>query len=495
MSANFYARIAHTLRNQPAQTLLTWPAAAPGEAAPSEVTSDRTPAAETYSGADIAAFVAEIRQRLTAAGVRPGQRVLLLVPVSYELVGALLGVLAHGAVAVLPPARATARQLLGLARRGDVVAALVPRQPGFGLALLARCFGLRLVPARRPAPGSIPPNLEQAPQPVPPTQPALITHTSGSTGAPKQIVRTHQVLGAQSAVLAAIFPPGPGQRDFPLFPNVLLHNLATGTASVLPQVSWADISAFDPALVVAQLLREQVHTLTGNAFYFQRLLPVLSQQPGGLPTVQALGVGGSPVPEWLVHALQAVFPNATVYVIYGSSEAEPIAVRPLGPVPANPALGYLVGPVHSSLELRLEPLGELTLPGDARAEVGEILVRGPHVASPAPGGWLRTGDFGYLRADGQLCLTGRQGNETIRHGTQHYQLEHVLQHLPGVERVAARPGATGFAVHIQGTAAEAAVRTALALHFPAAACTAVHFRAHLPVDARHHSKIRYSELP
>ena len=39
-----------------------------------------------------------------------------------------------------------------------------------------------------------------------------------------------------------------------------------------------------------------------------------------------------------------------------------------------------------------------------------------------------------------------------------------------------------------------AVRQALAAHFPAAICTAIHYRAHLPVDARHLSKIRYAEL-
>ena len=166
-------------------------------------------------------------------------------------------------------------------------------------------------------------------------------------------------------MLKEIFPPWPGQRDFPLFPNVLLHNLAAGTTSVLPALPWADLAAFSPARIARQLLTQAVETLTGNVFYFQRLLPVLQEQPGGFPLVRAVGIGGSPVPEWLPHALQIVFPNATIYLIYGSSEAEPIAVRPVtgaGQNPTqnpaqNPALGYAVGPVHPSLELHLEPLG------------------------------------------------------------------------------------------------------------------------------------------
>ncbi|GAA4354711.1 hypothetical protein GCM10023185_16790 [Hymenobacter saemangeumensis] len=482
-STNFYAHIARTLQAQARQVLLAWPSASPAQSG----TGGFEPG-ELHTGGEIEAFVTAMRQRLTAAQVLPGQRVLLLVPVSLELVGALLGVLAHGATVVLPPAGASTRQLLALARQGGV--AILPRVAA-GPRLLARLLGVKLLAASRPTSPATPAEL---PQPVPPQQPALITHTSGSTGRPKQIIRTHAVLSTQHAVLKEIFPPWPGQRDFPLFPNVLLHNLGAGAVSILPNVHWADISTVRPPLIVEQLLVEQVETLTGNVFYFEQLLPALRQQPGGFPLVRALGVGGSPVPERLVHALKAVFASATVYVIYGSSEAEPIAVRPLAGQAASPALGYCVGPVHPSLELRLASLGALSLPDGSRPVVGEIQVRGPHVASREPDGWLHTGDFGYLGADGQLYLTGRQGNEALRQGLQHYQLEHVLQHLPGVERVAARPVSAGFNIYVQGPASEAAVRAALAAYFPAAACQAVHFRSSLPVDQRHHSKIRYAEV-
>jgi acyl-CoA synthetase (AMP-forming)/AMP-acid ligase II len=477
LSSNFYAHIARTLPAQPGPVLLTWPATA-------------TTAAASYTGAQIEQQVAALRQQLAESGVQPGQRVLLLLPVSQELITALLGILAHGSIVVLPPAGATSNQLLRLVRRGNIRAAVLARKPGWLLAGLAKVLRLRLLhPVARPVPAPVLP-----PQSVPPTQPALVTHTSGSTGQPKQIVRTHRVLSAQHAVLKELFPPWPGQRDFPLFPNVLLHNLAAGAASILPAVPWADLPGLNPATIVRQLVDEEVHTLTGNVFYFQRLLPELRKEPGGFPRVRALGVGGSPVPEWLVQELKPVFPNAQVYVIYGSSEAEPIAVRAIDSLPLNPALGYAVGRIVPSLELRLEPLGELQLPNNETPTVGEIMVRGPHVASTAPGGWLRTGDFGYLAADGQLFLTGRQGNEALRHGAQHYQLEHLLQHLPGVERVAARPEPAGFALYIQGQASEEAVRTALAPHFPAAICTAIHCRPQLPVDLRHHSKIRYAEV-
>jgi acyl-CoA synthetase (AMP-forming)/AMP-acid ligase II len=479
MSANFYAHIAPTLQAQPRQELLRWPV------------NDSGPAT-TYTGADLAGRVAAVRQALDQRGVQPGQRVLLLVPVSIELMAALLGVLAHGAVVVLPPAGLRPRQLPGLVRQARLAAAIVLQPPGWLPRGLARLLGLRLLAMQGLPAASITPTLP--PAAVPGTQAALVTHTSGSTGQPKQIVRTHAVLSAQHAVLKAVFPPWLGQRDCPLFPNVLLHNLAAGVVSVVPAIPWADLPALNPAAVVQQLAAEQVQTLTGNVFYFERLLPLLQAQARELSAVRALGIGGSPVPETLVQALRAALPAATVYVIYGSSEAEPIAVRAVTEAAANPALGYAVGPVVAGLELRLAPLGELALPNGQRPTAGEILVRGAHVAGTDPEGWLHTGDFGYLAPDGQLWLTGRQGNETLQLGVQHYQVEHVVQHLPGVERVAARPGARGFVLYVQGTVAEETVRAALAAAFPAGICEAVHFRAALPVDRRHHSKIRYAEL-
>jgi acyl-CoA synthetase (AMP-forming)/AMP-acid ligase II len=232
--------------------------------------------------------------------------------------------------------------------------------------------------------------------------------------------------------------------------------------------------------------------MAGNVWYFKALVRYLQQHPTALPEVVGIGVGGSPVPEPLLQELQRLFPQATVHVIYGSSEAEPIAVRPVGPRPSNPLAGYCVGALHPALECRIERHGTLSRGAEAVQPVGEILVRGPHVAAK-PGQWLRTGDFGYL-ADGQLYLTGRQGNERLHHGVQHYQLEHLLYHLPGVEQVAARADVAGFTLFVQGTATRQAIEELLAKNFSVCPRCAIVFRAHLPVDARHHSKILYDQL-
>jgi acyl-CoA synthetase (AMP-forming)/AMP-acid ligase II len=474
MHPNFFELIRTTLQRLPDAPLLVWPTGPSGRTA--------------YTGAAILSRTQALREALATATVRPATPVLLALPVSQDLVCALLAIQAVSAVPVLPPATIKPRLLLKLLRRHGIRTVVVVRV-GWWLRALARLLGLRLVATD--AVGAA----REASAPAAPVgagQAALVSHSSGSTGQPKAIRRAHVVLQAQHEAIKEVFPPWAGQRDFPLFPNLMLHNLAAGVTSILPDLTKVGNTP-DPARLVAQLLRERVQTLTGNVHYFNLLLSYLQQHPVALPEVLGVGVGGSPVPERLVQELRARFPAAAVHVIYGSSEAEPIAVRRASAALPDPRAGYCVGAFHPALEWQLRSLGELTYGPAAGCTVGEVLVRGAHVASTSPGEWLATGDFGYMAA-GQLYLTGRQGNERLHQGIQHYQVEHMLSQVPGVQRVAAQAGLTDFTVYVQGPATAAAVAAALAQHFPPGLCGGVRFRTSLPVDARHQSKILYDQL-
>ncbi|QJX45549.1 AMP-binding protein [Hymenobacter taeanensis] len=482
ISANFYELIHASLTTQPTERVwVQWPAL-PGKPAP---------AADT--GGSLLARIGAMSARLAHQGVQPGQRVLLALPVGPALLSGLLGLLAVGAVPVLPPAGSTPRSMRRLAREQGIRVAVVSTAVPTWARLLARLRGLRLIVSPAGSSVALP---QRRPQAVPSHQPALISHSSGSTGGPpKTVVRTHAVLTAQHLTLRAAFPPLSGQHDFPLFPNVLLHNLAAGVTSVLPAVPALDVRQLEAAAVVEQLRTGPVHTLTGNVFYFRQLLQYLTQQPTTFPEVVALGIGGSPVPEALLVALQPYFPAAQRIVIYGSSEAEPLAIRDAAASPAPlPAAGYCVGHLRPEISWELQPLGQVRTPAGCWVQVGELAVRGPHVAV-AEAEWFLTGDFGYLDAEHRLVLTGRKGNETIVAGVQHYQLEHALSTVPGVARVAARPTPEGFTVYVQGPAdLQPALRVVLGQCFPTDLAVSFHFRTELPVDGRHHSKILYAQL-
>lgn len=503
MHPNFAERIFSELQRHPARPALRWPAARPGASA------------TTLNGAQLLARVAAWQHTLEARGPLPlGAPVMLAHPGSPDLVAALLAVLGLGAVPVLPPAGATPRALLALVRTERIKAAIVTKSTRRRLGWLGQLLGCRLVASPRTSPegtevGLARPTLRA----VPAAQPALISHSSGSVaGRPTAVRRSHTVLQAQHAALRTQFPPWPGQRDFPLFPNVILHNLAVGALSVVPDLPGGRLVALDPARLVAQLATEGAHTLTGNVFYFSQLTDYLAANPAAFPLVRALGIGGSPVPEALLAALAPYFPQATRYVIYGASEAEPIAVRAVVPGPgADPRRGYCVGRPVAGLAIRLQAPVPVWQPADiaitfsdkelrsAIFQAGEIMVRGAHVALPAQAtspGWLATGDFGYFDALGQLWLVGRRGAAALVRGVGHYQVEHVLRHLAGVAQAAAlpRPDGTGFEIFIVGTTSAEAVRAAVEAAFGPGLVAAVRPRPRLAVDGRHLSKIRYDLL-
>ena len=474
MAISFYECIHEGLLKNRDRDLLVWP--------------EPFLAARAYTGEAILNRISAIRSELSGAGLRQGQSVLLVMPVTFDLVCTLLAIMAMGAVPVLPPAASSVRSLLYLAIRGDINGVITQRKLPLPLSRLANRVGITLLSTEGIAPSSswLPP------QPVDPNQPALISHSSGSTGRAKPIRRSHRVLLAQHRALSDAFPPWPGQRDFPLFPNILLHNLATGTVSILPDLP-NDITRMEPARIVEQILTQHVQTLTGNVYYVRKLLQYAEEHSLTFPDVRALGIGGSPVPEPLAHSLKKVFVRSAIYVIYGSSEAEPIAIRPVGPEHSTPCAGYAVGTIHPALRVRISTFGTLTISDGVSHEAGEIEVNGAHVATDG-NDWLRTGDFGYLDKHKHIFLTGRKGNERIHRGIQHYQVEHVLLSVDGVERAAARSTEQGFTLYIEGSAEEATLWKTLEANFPGEIFIRLCFRKKLPVDARHHSKIRYDQL-
>lgn len=483
MVSNFCRNIYNTLLGEPSRVYIFWPKAGEKEGNYS------------YKGNDILNRISLYRQLLQKKGIRKGDHVLLAVAVDIELVSMLLAVMAHGAVPVLPPAGLKWTGLPAFLRKKEVKGLFAPPQGPFLAMLLKLLFNVSLLalPENNASGKLTDAKSWEPPVAVNGDQPALISHSSGSTGKSKAIIRSHRTLQAQHEALKQAFPPFPDQRDFPLFPNILLHNLSVGVCSILPCLPRFNVLEMEPEKVLRQMEKQQVHTLTGNLYYFKKLLARLQDQPRSLPAVKALGIGGSPVPEHLLHGLKKYFPEATIYAIYGSTEAEPIAIRKVVKTSYEPQRGYGVGAFHPSLQWRIRAIGKVQLPGKA-FPVGEVEVKGPHVVPMDREGWLATGDFGYVNEEGQLFLTGRKGNETLHAGVQHYQLEHFLQEIAGVEAAAAIAGEEGFTVFVQGTVAGEVLENRLKEAFPAGLIRAVHFREKLPVDSRHHSKVVYAKV-
>jgi acyl-CoA synthetase (AMP-forming)/AMP-acid ligase II len=410
----------------------------------------------TFGG--LAQRVARTAGAMRAGGIGPESRVLLFVPMSIDLYVALLATLHAGATAVFVDAWANRRRLDAAVRlaRPDLLVApptvhlLRLISPGMrGIPRHWYAGRVRLPLSRYERSAAV------APVHVDAGAPALITFTTGSTGAPKAAVRSHRLLWAQHESLAAHLRLRPGDVDMPTLPIFVLNNLALGVKSVIPDFDPRRPAEIEPERIVEQMTREGVTTTSGSPAFYERLARWRTAR--GRPLDVRLWTGGAPVYPRLAQELDRAT-GGGAHVVYGSTEAEPIAgigaremLRAMSE--AGPGQGICCGVPVPGLHLRiiraldgpveLGPAGWRewdVSPGDA----GEVVVAGDHVVGEylhAPEEtrrhkirdgervWHRTGDAGRVGDDGRLWLLGRISTRVVREGETWWSMTAELKAL------------------------------------------------------------------
>jgi acyl-CoA synthetase (AMP-forming)/AMP-acid ligase II len=494
---------------------------------------------------------AGLRQR----GMGPGDRAIVMIPMSIDLYVALLALLKIGAVAVFVDPWIGRAQIAAFAAFAEPRAYLgIPRshllrwlEPALRAVPLTVTTGRRL--AGLPARATLA-ELEDSPgdgwiYPAGADDPALITFTSGSSGEPKGADRTHGFLLAQHRALAETFPVRNDENDepdMPMFPIFALNNLALGVTSVVPQMDFRRVERVDPAPVLRQMASQRVQTCTASPPFFDRLAPAI-RDSGGRVRLRRILTGGAPVSDAQLRAWRQALPGTEIVVAYGSTEAEPVAhlaagerleivsdVRPRTP-------GFCAGRPIDRIQarvIRIHPgpveLGEAGWAGweVPRGEIGELAVTGEHVcksyyrnpgavrenkivAGDTPLGtvWHRMGDTGYLDGEGRFWLCGRV-HSTIRRDGQQVHPQLVEQAARGEDPRIRRLAAVGLPDPALGervvlvlealeteTGEEEALKRDVAARLAAAGLAVDEIRltrVSLPVDPRHNSKIDYARL-
>jgi olefin beta-lactone synthetase len=354
------------------------------------------------------------------------------------------------------------------------------------------------------------------------SSPALVTFTTGSTGAPKGARRSHRFLVAQHRSLVESFGTSHGDIDYPLLPIFVLNNLAAGATTVLPVVDPRRVDAFDPAAVVRQMTLQRVSTTTGSPAFYARLAEHCIEHRVTLPDLQRIFLGGAPVGARLAKRLVEAFPTTHVTIVYGSTEAEPISMinaRAMLERVEEGHRGLPVGRPVASIDMLILPIadGAIAAASDGGlhrmalppGETGEICVAGDHVLDQyygerstwmrskiAAGGrlWHRTGDGGYLGVDGELFLMGRVKQSFERAGRRTFVLP-VEERLAGIDGVRAGTimlvdGRATIVVEPSGDrdAIERDIRESHVDHDD------LRFIEQIPRDPRHRSKIDYDRL-
>ncbi|KAI3601985.1 Long-chain-fatty-acid--CoA ligase [Cupriavidus necator H850] len=276
---------------------------------------------------------------------------------------------------------------------------------------------------------------------------ATLIYTSGTTGAPKGVMVPHAGLTQFARISATSRDMGPADVAYGALPMSHIFGIAT----VLMATLYAGASLFlrprfDANEVFESLASPGVTILQGVPTMFTRIMavaPTVGAKPGAYPRLRYLYTGGAPLDPTLKREVETLFGQA-LHHGYGITEyAGSLFITRMEAPRADCSAGYIV----EGVEIEITDAEGKPLPAGER---GQIRVRGPGVMlgyyhnpeqtaeALLPGGWLNTGDLGYLDADGALFISGRSKDLIIRSGFNVYpiEVESVINAFPGVRQSA-----------------------------------------------------------
>jgi fatty-acyl-CoA synthase len=285
---------------------------------------------------------------------------------------------------------------------------------------------------------------------------ATTFYTTGTTGLPKAVYYSHRQIIlhtlASMATTGTVSGHGRFHRDdvyMPITPMFHVHAWGQPYVATLMGVKQVYPGRYTPGGLL-NLIREEGVT-------FSHCVPTILHMLLSAPEAADVDfsnwkviVGGSALPRGL--ARKAMSLGIDIYTGYGMSETGPVLTV------AHLDEAMLEGDVEKQLDIRTKtgrslPLVDLRIVDEAMHDVpgeGEVVVRAPWLtqgyfkdpersAELWSGGYLHTGDIGYLDEMGYLQVADRL-KDVIKSGGEwisSLQLEDLVSQLPGVSEVAA----------------------------------------------------------
>jgi long-chain acyl-CoA synthetase len=272
---------------------------------------------------------------------------------------------------------------------------------------------------------------------------AVILYTSGTTGQPKGAELSHANLARNAEASQGLF--GLGSDAVVLGALPLFHTFGQtcgmnatlgggGTLTLIPR--------FDPAKALEIIQRDQVNVFQGVPTMYGAMLHLDSRDDYDVSTLKVCASGGSAMPVELMRGFEEAF-GCKVLEGYGLSESSPVASFNHPDRERKP--GSIGTPIEGVEMKVVDDDGEEV----AQGEPGEILIKGHNVmngywkredatAETIVDGWLHTGDIGKVDEDGYFFIVDRKKELIIRGGYNVYprEIEEVLYEHPDVREAA-----------------------------------------------------------
>lgn len=370
---------------------------------------------------------------LVSAGLRPGERVWLAITNRHavEMAIAVIAAMRAGGIAVPVNTRLSDLETRSYARLIEPRFAITDLEKHFDMSMFEKAWDVGVMPrdtAALPDQSKLDSEAD-----------ALILGTSGTTGQTKGVVISHLDLAARLGDGTMIDQHG----------NATLHALPfTGSGGMLGECLLpiqAGVTCYtQPVFDAGGFLRLVEEKRPTTVYFVPTMLRLVLDHPDAgradFSSVRYMLTGTAPLPHDSVVRAHNLWPHVSLRNSYGMSEG---GVGTSTRSKASVLKPGCVGRLPDNMQIR-DPEGNLAASGVIGEIYGYQKYRRRYWRDDAATqagwvkGWTRSGDLGFVDADGDLILAGRAKELIIRGGynISPVEIENALHSHPGVKHAA-----------------------------------------------------------